>query len=220
MSAFVLPFVVRSSLLQLQRGIHTIQAATRGISVITTLVQSAQALVTQADQTDDAKMRATLASQFDALLPQIDQIADGSGFNDINLLGGNDLVITISEDETERLVVKAFNDTAAGDLAINAAVNDWATGPDIESSSVQLTIALTFLRSQAQTLTASLLTMQIRADFTKAMINMLNSADNPRPTDSIEEGANLLALQTSQKLSTTALSLAARSDQNVLRLFR
>ena len=33
-------------------------------------------------------------------------------------------------------------------------------------------------------------------------------------------GANLLALQTRQQLSTTALSLATQSDQNVLRLFR
>ena len=38
--------------------------------------------------------------------------------------------------------------------------------------------------------------------------------------DSNEEGANLLALQTRQQLSTTALSLAAQADQNVLRLFQ
>ena len=34
-----------------------------------------------------------------------------------------------------------------------------------------------------------------------------------------EEGANLLALQTRQQLSTTALSLSAQADQAVLRLF-
>ena len=38
--------------------------------------------------------------------------------------------------------------------------------------------------------------------------------------DSNEEGANLLALQTRQQLSTTALSLASQADQNVLRLFQ
>ena len=37
--------------------------------------------------------------------------------------------------------------------------------------------------------------------------------------DSNEEGANLLALQTRQQLSSTALSLASQADQNVLRLF-
>jgi hypothetical protein len=62
--------------------------------------------------------------------------------------------------------------------------------------------------------------MQIRADFTKATINMLKDADSQRLTDSRKEGANLLALQASQHSSITALLLAARSDQNVLRLFK
>jgi Bacterial flagellin C-terminal helical region len=37
--------------------------------------------------------------------------------------------------------------------------------------------------------------------------------------DTNEEGANLLALQTRQQLSSTALSLGAQADQDVLRLF-
>ena len=37
--------------------------------------------------------------------------------------------------------------------------------------------------------------------------------------DANEEGANLLALQTRQQLSTTALSLASQASQAVLRLF-
>ena len=45
-------------------------------------------------------------------------------------------------------------------------------------------------------------------------------ADSLTLADSNEEGANLLALQTRQQLSTTALSLAAQADQNVLRLFQ
>ena len=56
--------------------------------------------------------------------------------------------------------------------------------------------------------------MQIRQDFTKAMINTLQTgADNLTLADTNEEGANLLALQTRQQLSTTALSLAAQADQ-------
>ena len=52
--------------------------------------------------------------------------------------------------------------------------------------------------------------MQIRSDFTKAMINTLQTgADDLTLADSNEEGANMLALQTHQSLSTTALSLSA-----------
>ena len=85
----------------------------------------------------------------------------------------------------------------------------------------QLKVTLTTLRSQAQSLSSNLSTVQIRQDFTKAMINTLNNgADSLTLADSNEEGANLLALQTRQQLSTTALSLASQADQNVLRLFQ
>ncbi|HET9715318.1 MAG TPA: hypothetical protein VFP60_03950 [Pseudolabrys sp.] len=202
-------------------GIDTIQAANNGITAITKLVQSAQALVSQANQTADTNVRATLASQFDALLPQIDQLASDSGFNGINLLAGNDLTITMNEDGSSTVVVSSFSDTANGDLGINTSANNWATGADIAAASTQLTAALTTLRSQAQALSSNLSTVQIRENFTKAMINTLNNgADSLTLADSNEEGANLLALQTRQQLSTTALSLAAQADQNVLRLFQ
>jgi flagellin-like hook-associated protein FlgL len=202
-------------------GIDTIQAANNGITAITKLVQSAQALVSQANQTADTGVRATLASQFNALLPQIDQLAADSGFNGINLLGGNDLTIVMNEDGSSTVVVSSFNDAANGDIAVNSATNNWADNAAIQVASTQLSAALTTLRSQAQSLSSNLSTVQIRQEFTKAMINTLNNgADSLTLADSNEEGANLLALQTRQQLSTTALSLAAQADQNVLRLFQ
>ena len=53
-------------------GINTIQAANNGITSITKLVQSAQALISQAQQTADPTVRASLAAQFDAIRTQID----------------------------------------------------------------------------------------------------------------------------------------------------
>ena len=76
------------------------------------------------------------------------------------------------------------------------------------------------LRTQSKAFGSTLSTVQARQDFTKQMINTLTTgADNLTLADSNEEGANLLALQTRQQLSTTALSLAVQSDRNVLRLF-
>ena len=60
-------------------------------------MQSAQALVSQAQQTTDTTTQASLATQFDALLTQIGQLAGDSGFNGINLLGGNTLTVTLNE---------------------------------------------------------------------------------------------------------------------------
>ena len=106
-------------------------------------------------------------------------------------------------------------------MSIANAANNWSTAADITAAATELTAALTSLQSESQTLSSSLSTVQIRQDFTKAMINTLQTgSDNLTLADSNEEGANLLALQTRQQLSSTALSLAAQADQNVLRLFR
>jgi len=203
-------------------AINTIQAANNGISAITKLVQSAQSLVSQAQQTSDTAVRANLASQFDAIRTQIDLLASDSGFNGINLLNGDNLTVTMNESGTSSVTVSGVNNsTNGGALVINGATNNWAAGTDITAAATQLTGALTKLRSQSQTLSSSLSTVQIRQDFTKATINTLQSgSDSLTLADSNQEGANLLALQTRQQLSTTALSLASQADQNVLRLFQ
>jgi flagellin-like hook-associated protein FlgL len=200
-------------------GINTIQAANNGITAITKLVQSAQSLVSQAQQTSDTTVRASLSSQFDAIRTQIDQLAADAGFNGTNLLNGDDLTVTLNETATSTTTVSGVTDSSTG-LSIDAAANSWAAGSDITAAGSNLTAALSTLRSQSQTLSSNLSTVQIRQDFTKAMINTLQAgSDALTLADSNEEGANLLALQTRQQLSTTALSLASQADQNVLRLF-
>jgi len=202
---------------------NTIQAANNGISSITKLVQSAQALVSQAQQTSDTTIRSSLATQFGEILSQIDQLAGDSGFNGINLLDSTtstDLTVTLNETGSSSVTVAAVDFSSAGDLNLNNAANNWGGTADITAASTDLTAALTTLRSQAQAFGSNLSTVQIRQDFTKAMINTLQTgADALTLADSNEEGANLLALQTRQQLSTTALSLASQASQAVLRLF-
>src|SRR5579885_2626015 len=206
-----------SNLLDSQSSaINTINAANNGISAITKLVQSAQSLVSQAQQTTDTATQATLSTQFNSLLTQIGQLASDSSFNGINLLGGDTLTVTLDETGKSTVSVTGVDYTNAGGsaLSIANAANNWSTAADI-------TAALTTLRSESQTLSSSLSVIQIRQDFTKATINTLQQGSSDLTlADSNEEGANLLALQTRQQLSTTALSLAAQADQNVLRLFR
>ena len=186
-------------------------------------MQSAQSLVSQAQQTTDTTVRATLSSQFTALLTQIGQLASNSGFNGINLLGGNTLTVTLDETGNSSVAVAGVNytDATASPLSIANAAANWAATSDITAASTDLTAALTTLRSESQTLGSSLSVVQIRQDFTKATINTLQTGSSDLTlADSNQEGANLLALQTRQQLSTTALSLAAQADQNVLKLFQ
>jgi flagellin-like hook-associated protein FlgL len=209
-----------SSLLDsMSNGISTIQAANNGITAITKLVQSAQALVSQAQQAGNTTTQSTLATQFNSLLTQISQLAGDAGFNGVNLLAGNTL--TVNLDETGNSSISVVGADYTGNAPLATATNNWAAASDISAASAALSTALTSLQSEAQTLGSSLSTVQIRQDFTSAMINTLQTgSDNLTLADSNEEGANLLALQTRQQLSTTALSLAAQSDQNVLRLFQ
>jgi len=201
-------------------GINTLQAANNGLTSITRLVQSGQALISQAQQTSDTTVRASLATQFDAIRAQIDQLAADAGFNGINLLNGNNLTVTLNETGTSTITVTGVTFTSAG-IGINASANNWAADADITAGATDLTAALTSLRTQAQAFSTNLSTVQIRQEFTKAMINTLQTgADALTLADSNEEGANLLALQTRQQLSTTALSLASQAAQSVLRLFQ
>jgi len=204
----------------MSNGINTIQAAGNGITSITKLVQSAQALISQAQQTADVAVRANLATQFDAIRTQIDTLSTDAGFNGINLLGGNNLTVTLNENGTSSVTIVGVTFDSAG-LAIAASANAWAADADITAAATTLTGALTTLRSQAQSFSTNLSTVQIRQEFTKSMINTLQTgADSLTLADSNEEGANLLALQTRQQLSTTALSLASQASQSVLRLFQ
>src|SRR3954469_14659175 len=80
---------------------NTIQAANNGITSITQLVQSAQALVSQANQTSDTTIRSSLATQFGAIKTQIDKLAGDASFNGINLLDStNSANLTVTLNET------------------------------------------------------------------------------------------------------------------------
>ena len=163
--------------------------------------------------------RSSLAAQFDAIRSQIDQLAGDSGFNGVNLLNGDSLKVVFNEKNTSSLLITGVTYNSAG-LGIAASTTGFQTDQSINTALGNLTAALSTLRLQASNFGSSLSVVQIRQDFTKATINTLQTgADNLTLADTNEEGANMLALQTRQQLSTTALSLAAQASNSVLKLF-
>ncbi|MEH0069590.1 flagellin [Pannonibacter sp. Pt2-lr] len=107
-----------------------------------------------------------------------------------------------------------------GTTTNNTAEGGFAKDTDIDAVMNKLKKAQDSLRSQASTFGTNLSIVQNRQDFTTAMVNTLQEgAGKLTLADTNQEGANLLALQTQQSLASTALSLAAQADQNVLRLF-
>ena len=166
--------------------------------------------------------RTTLAAQYDTIRTQIDQLAKDAGYNGKNLLAGDSIKVVFNEKtgaNQNSLAISGVDDSSTG-LGISASANNFQTDKDINDSLTELTNALSTLRTQSSTLGSNLSVVQTRQDFTKQTINTLKvGADNLVLADQNEEAANLLALQTRQQLSQTALSLANQADQGVLRLF-
>ena len=163
--------------------------------------------------------RTGFAAQFNELRSQIDQLANDAGFNGINLLDGDNLTVTFNEDGTSTLGISGVYFNSNG-LGIATAVNSFQTDTDINAAITDLKSATDTLRAQASKFGSNLSVVETRQDFTKNLINVLETgAANLTLADTNEEGANLLALQTRQQLSSTALSLASQADQNVLQLF-
>ncbi|NVK34188.1 MAG: ABC transporter substrate-binding protein [Rhodobacteraceae bacterium] len=105
-------------------------------------------------------------------------------------------------------------------VSLTATPSDFAQDTDIERTLQAINNALDVLRSDASDFGTSLSTVQIRTDFTEELINTLEvGAGALTIADMNEEGANMLALQTRQQLSSTALSLASQAEQSVLSLF-
>jgi flagellin-like hook-associated protein FlgL len=164
--------------------------------------------------------RSAFATQFDSIRAQIDQLSADATFNGTNLLNGGSLRVNFNEKSTSSLSVAGVTDTSAG-LGIAASVSTFQTDKDINDALTNLTSSLNTLRSQASVFATNTDIVATRQDFTKALISALNAAsDSLTAADTNEEGANLLALQTRQQLSSTALSFASQFDQSVLRLFR
>jgi flagellin len=115
------------------------------------------------------------------------------------------------------------NDTTADLATVSGAgfvASTFDTDAQIDNTLKSLTSALNTLRSQASTFGTNLTVVENRQDFTKRLINTLEEgAGKLTLADTNEEGANLLALQTRQQLSSTSLTFASQADQNVLRLF-
>jgi flagellin len=164
--------------------------------------------------------RTSLAAQFEVLRTQIDQIAADSSFNGVSLLNNQSLTVIMNQSATTNLVVPGNNDTSIG-LGVVASANTFQDNYDVNVALTNINNALATLKNEASTYTAHVAVIQDRTEFTKQTIDTLQTGINDLTlAEANEEGASLLALQTRQSLSSTALSLATQADQNVLRLFR
>jgi flagellin-like hook-associated protein FlgL len=166
--------------------------------------------------------RASLVSQYNQIITQITTTAQDASFNGINLLNGDTLKLVFDETgkSTSTINGVTFNPAGLGLKALTAGTDfiDNSTTNNVLSA---LNTASITLRSQASAFGANLSIVQIRQDFNKNLINVLQTGSSALTlADSNEEAANSQALSTRQSIATSALSLANQSQQAVLQLLR
>src|SRR5215218_1714149 len=166
--------------------------------------------------------RANLVSQYNNIIAQITTTAQDASFNGINLLNGDNLKLTFNETGKSTLNIPGvtYNATGLG-LAALVGGTDFLDSGSANKVISALGTASSALRSQASALGSNLSIVQIRQDFSKNLINVLQTgSSNLTLADTNEEAANSQALSTRQSIAVSALALANQSQASVLQLLR
>jgi hypothetical protein len=166
--------------------------------------------------------RASLVTQYNNILAQINTTSQDSSFNGVNLLNGDQLKLVFNETGKSTLNITGVSFNSAG-LGLSSLTQgtDFIDNASTNSVLTSLTAASTTLRSEASSLGSNLSIVQIRQDFSKNLINVLQTgSSNLTLADTNEEAANSQALSTRQSIAVSALSLANQSQQSVLQLLR
>jgi len=166
--------------------------------------------------------RANLVQQYNNILAQIDTTSQDASFNGVNLLNGDTLKLVFNETGKSTLSINGvtFNSAGLGLSSLVTGVDFIDNGATNKVLSV-LNAAGSTLRSEGSTLGSNLSIVEIRQDFSKNLINVLQTgSSNLTLADTNEEAANSQALSTRQSIAVSALSLANQSQQSVLQLLR
>jgi flagellin-like hook-associated protein FlgL len=167
-------------------------------------------------------IRSNLVSQYNNILTNITTTAQDASFNGVNLLGGDTLKLTFNETGKSTLSITGVNFNAVGlGLANLTSGTDFIDNATTNKVLASLNNASTALRTEGSTLGSNLSIVQIRQNFSKNLINVLQTgSSNLTLADTNEEAANSQALSTRQSIAVSALALANQSQQSVLQLLR
>jgi flagellin len=167
-------------------------------------------------------VRSNLVRQYNDILSQITTTSQDASFNGVNLLGGDQLKLTFNETGKSVLNITGVTFNAAGlGLANLVSGTDLIDNAATSKTIANLASASTLLRNQASALGSNLSIVQIRQDFSKNLINVLQTGSSQLTlADTNEEAANSQALSTRQSIAVSALALANQSQQSVLQLLR
>ncbi|MGU3541811.1 flagellin N-terminal helical domain-containing protein [Methylobacterium sp. A52T] len=214
-------------------GSQTALGFTASATTASTYGTAASTVVSSDLSISGVTQRASLANQYNNLLNQITQLAGDASYNGVNLIAGkgNDMNIKFNDTGSSNLNVASVDATSSG-LGLSSITNsdssassnglgNFLLNSDVNKTLATLTTADSTLNSAASTLGSNLSVVQNRQDFSKQLINVLQTGSaNLTNADLNQEAANSQALSTRQSMGISALSLANSAQQGVLQLLR
>ena len=157
--------------------------------------------------------------QYETARSQIDDIIADGRFNGKALGQGDRLSIRLNERGSRLDVEQRHVDTEVLGIA-KFSDYEFQMFDRLEVIREDTAKARDIVKSRLKELQAELAILDVRETFTKDLVNVLRGgASKLTLADADEEGANLLASNTRQQLTATALQLASQADRSVLRLF-
>lgn len=157
-----------------------------------------------------------IIKKYNLLLKKFDEITAKSEVERNNLLLNGKLVIKLDDDGATEMVVNGFDISAKG-LGIEYV--KWSDISEIKKSVKELNLANKNINQFLQKFNNYNLIIVTWEEFIKNLVNILReSALDSIMFDLDTEQANILALQTAQKMTRNSLLAANLTTQNVLKL--
>lgn len=191
----------------LSTALQTIKAASDAISSITNAVNQLKGIVGSALQTTDATVRAGLATQYNALIDQLDSLANDATFNGTNLVNSltSSLQVIFNASNTTSLTIAGKNLKSQG-LGIGDAVGSFAVGQKAQQVTNTLTVNSTSTALTNATYSGSLTGLSV----TSATATSGNGAHVTSNSTTFTDGAAVIgaeALRTKAVAAFTAASI-------------
>ena len=124
-------------------------------------------------------IRTGLVNQYNGIIAQITTTSQDSSFNGINLLNGDTLKLTFNETGKSTLSIQGVTFNAGGlGLAALTVGTDFLDNSSANKTLTALGTASTSLRTEASALGSNLSIVQIRQNFSKNLINVLQTGSS------------------------------------------
>ena len=194
----------------------TVKAGIDALASISDVIEQMRGLAQQV--ASQSASPGILGPQFAELRSQIDRIVNDASFHGVNIVNNSNLLkINFDEDAASEQTITGTTNAASG-LALNT--SSVANFILASLAVTALTTALSSVRTRSIALGSNASFLEVLTDFTNRYVNGLkDGADRLTVADVNEDSTTATLLNTRKQIGVEALSLAAQSEQEIVKLF-